>query len=121
MPSGAKEFAWEPHCVVPSGLDLREILPGTPVPGYRLSRPFGTDSVECDSFPPPKPVPFKKRVLTQILKPVLCSVVNVRAEARPLQESEFSLGLFKPLLELIRRDSFSAFGPAHTRRYRVRS
>jgi hypothetical protein len=33
------------HCVVPSGLDLREILPGTPVPGYRLSRPFGTDSV----------------------------------------------------------------------------
>ena len=33
------------HCVVPSGLDLREILPGTPVPGYRLSRPFGTDCV----------------------------------------------------------------------------
>jgi hypothetical protein len=28
------------------GLDLREILPGTPVPGSRLSRPFGTDSVE---------------------------------------------------------------------------
>jgi hypothetical protein len=22
-----------------------EILPGTPVPGYRLSRPFGTDCV----------------------------------------------------------------------------
>ena len=34
-----------PHCVVPSGLDLREILPGTPVPGYRLSRPCGTDCV----------------------------------------------------------------------------
>jgi hypothetical protein len=32
------------HCVVPSGLVLREILPGTPVPGSRLSRPFGTDS-----------------------------------------------------------------------------
>jgi hypothetical protein len=24
---------------------LAEILPGTPVPGYRLSRPFGTDCV----------------------------------------------------------------------------
>jgi hypothetical protein len=42
-------MAWIPEslrenspCVVPSGLDLREILPGTPVPGYRLSRPFGT-------------------------------------------------------------------------------
>ena len=33
-----------PPCVVPPGLDLREILPGTPVPGYRLSRPFGTDA-----------------------------------------------------------------------------
>jgi hypothetical protein len=33
------------RCVVPSGLDLRQILPGTPVPGYRLSRPFGTDCV----------------------------------------------------------------------------
>jgi hypothetical protein len=33
------------HCAVPSGLDLRETLPGTPVPGYRLSRPSGTDSV----------------------------------------------------------------------------
>jgi hypothetical protein len=34
-----------PRCVVPSGLDLLLILPGTPVPGYRLSRPFGTDCV----------------------------------------------------------------------------
>jgi len=44
--AGAKEFAGELP-IVPSlsGLDLREILPGTPVPGYRLSRPFGTDCV----------------------------------------------------------------------------
>jgi hypothetical protein len=41
--SGAKRVCVRtPRCVVPSGLDLREILPGTPVPGYRLSRPFGT-------------------------------------------------------------------------------
>ena len=37
---GLKSLRENPHCVVPSGLDLREILPGTPVPGYRLSRPF---------------------------------------------------------------------------------
>ena len=45
-----------PHCVVPSGLDLRETLPGTPVPGYRLSRPFGTDlrRATCGSFLPLK-------------------------------------------------------------------
>jgi len=31
------------HCVVPSGLIyLNLMLPGTPVPGYRLFRPFGT-------------------------------------------------------------------------------
>ena len=29
----------------PFGTRFAEILPGTPVPGYRLSRPFGTDSV----------------------------------------------------------------------------
>ena len=40
---GLKSVRKSPDCVVPSGLDLREILPGTPVPGYRLSRPFGTD------------------------------------------------------------------------------
>jgi hypothetical protein len=42
---GLKSLRENSHCVVPSGLDLREILPGTPLPGYRLSRPFGTDSV----------------------------------------------------------------------------
>jgi hypothetical protein len=44
-PQGLKSLRENSYCVVPSGLDLREILPGTPVPGYRLSRPFGTDSV----------------------------------------------------------------------------
>ena len=29
----------------PFGTRFAEILPGTPVPGYRLSRPFGTDCV----------------------------------------------------------------------------
>ena len=29
-------------CVVPSGLDLREVPPGTSVPGYRLCRSFCT-------------------------------------------------------------------------------
>jgi hypothetical protein len=45
VPQGLKSLREKSHCVVPSGLDLREILPGTPVPGYRLSRPFGTDCV----------------------------------------------------------------------------
>jgi hypothetical protein len=43
--SGLKSLRENSPCVVPSGLDWREILPGTPVPGYRLSRPFGTDCV----------------------------------------------------------------------------
>ena len=54
-----------PHCVVPSGLDLREILPGTPVPGYRLSRPFGTDCVGLPAvlfYPLKAPTPSPKIV-----------------------------------------------------------
>jgi hypothetical protein len=45
VPQGLKSLRETPHCVVPPGLDLREILPGTSVPGYGLSRPFGTDCV----------------------------------------------------------------------------
>jgi hypothetical protein len=41
----SRTLAQDASCVVPSGLDLGEILPGTPVPGYRLSRPFGTDCI----------------------------------------------------------------------------
>jgi hypothetical protein len=35
----------------PFGTRVAEILPGTPVPGYRLSRPFGTDCVGFFSSP----------------------------------------------------------------------
>jgi len=42
QPLGLKSLRENPIVFVPSGLDLREILPGTPVPGYRLS-PFPSD------------------------------------------------------------------------------
>jgi hypothetical protein len=51
VPQGLKSLRENPLCRPRSGLDLREIFPGTPVPGYRLSRPFGTDCVgTCGSF-----------------------------------------------------------------------
>src|SRR5450631_3895393 len=40
----------------PFGTRFAEILPGTPVPGYRLSRPFGTD---CVGRPAVLSSPFK--------------------------------------------------------------
>jgi hypothetical protein len=58
-----------PHCVVPSGLDLPEMLPGTPVPGYRLSRPFGTDCVGDLRFFSTSLKPSSLAAFTARLKP----------------------------------------------------
>jgi hypothetical protein len=60
-----------PRCVVPSGLDLREIPPGTPVPGSRLSRPRSGLIRSGDS-----------RFFSTPLKPVFVGLVNLRTVFR---------------------------------------